>query len=210
MRLHFVLVILAFLLFGQKAVTKISYFPPNTLDENANSSRILEDFCSEQLRAMEEPSLWESSKNQKPQSYRFLWLRSFHHPISVRLDVQQDGSSLLTTKMSDAPGGYNPGKLVVNDTRRITADETTLALHQIERLDFWNLPSFEKAETVGPNGERITRKQLDGAQWIVEGVKGGAYHVVDRWSPKNGPVREIGIMMLEDLAKMELSAKEVY
>jgi hypothetical protein len=84
-------------------------------------------------------------------------------------------------------------------------------LHRIERLNFWTLSPFENPPSeIGPNGERMVTVQFDGAQWIVEGVKGGTYHVVDRWTPKNGPVREIGLMMLEDLAKMELSAKEVY
>ena len=45
------------------------------------------------------------------------------------------------------------------------------------------------------------RNGVDAAQWIFEGLKGGEYHIVDRWSPENGEVHSLGIMMLIDLAK---------
>jgi hypothetical protein len=32
---------------------------------------------------------------------------------------------------------------------------------------------------------------LDGAQAVLEGVKGGRYHVVDRWSPHETPYAEL-------------------
>jgi hypothetical protein len=51
---------------------------------------------------------------------------------------------------------------------------------------------------------------LDGAQWILEGVKNGKYQVTDRWSPEVGPIRNLGIMMLIDLAKLKLLYEEVY
>ena len=34
--------------------------------------------------------------------------------------------------------------------------------------------------------------RADGAQWIVEVREGARYHVVDRWSPDEGRIYEIG------------------
>jgi hypothetical protein len=51
---------------------------------------------------------------------------------------------------------------------------------------------------------------VDGAQWIIEGARNGTYHIVDRWSPEDGEIRALGLLILNDLAKMKLAAKEVY
>jgi hypothetical protein len=51
---------------------------------------------------------------------------------------------------------------------------------------------------------------VDGAQWIIEGVRNGSYHIVDRWSPTNGEIRALGLFMVNELAKMKLAASEVY
>jgi hypothetical protein len=57
----------------------------------------------------------------------------------------------------------------------------------LRELHFGDLPT--RAPSVnGPDG--TTAIGVDGAQSIVEGVKQGKYHVVDRWSPdrrKPGP-----------------------
>ena len=42
-----------------------------------------------------------------------------------------------------------------------------------------------------PSAEERT-DGVDGAQWLVEGIKDGRYHLVDRWSPTDGPVRQSG------------------
>jgi len=210
MERHLAVAILAALLSGQTPIAKESYFPQDSLDETAVSSRSREQWYSEHLRALKEPSLWDSSKSQKLQTYRFLWLRTFDRPISVRLDVQQDGTSLLTTKITNGQGGYKPGKLVVNKSRKLTKDQTTWFLERMEEVSFWKLASFEKPYEIGPNGEKVDLIGVDGAEWIVEGVKDGKYHVVDRWSPEKGPVRVLGIVMLIDLAKLKLLFTEVY
>jgi hypothetical protein len=80
---------LIIILLASVAEAQVRYFPP---DFPAN-------WYTQHLTAFNESSLWESSQTQKTQSYRFLWLRTFHHPIVVRIDVNVDGTSLLTTKM---------------------------------------------------------------------------------------------------------------
>jgi hypothetical protein len=50
---------------------------------------------------------------------------------------------------------------------------------------------------------------LDGAQWVIEGRRVDAYHVVDRWSPRGGPYRDAGLAFLQ-LAGLSATGKEVY
>jgi hypothetical protein len=51
---------------------------------------------------------------------------------------------------------------------------------------------------------------MDGAQWIIEGVKGGKYHVVDRWMPKSGVTYNLGMLLAFGLSKLTVPRKEVY
>ena len=201
----------AVLLVSPTTATPVEYFPAGSLDQTPQSSYTKEQRYSDQLQALKEPSLWELSKVRKVQTYRFLWLRTFNRPISVRLDINQNGTSLLTTKATSGQGGYKPGKLTMNKTRTLTKEQTAWFLDRLAELGFWGLPAYEKPqEGVGLNGEKTVEIGLDGAQWILEGVKDGKYQVTDRWSPKSGPVRVLGIMMLIDLAKLRLLYDEVY
>src|SRR5438034_8332234 len=99
------------------------------------------EWYSKFLTAMNEPSLWEESQTKKTQGYRFLWLRSFHHPVSIRLDISKDGTAVLTTKISNGAGGYEPGRLINNRTQRLGHDQTQRVLNRIEEFKFWTLPT---------------------------------------------------------------------
>jgi hypothetical protein len=74
---------------------------------------------------MGEPSLLDVSRQDSTvEIYRFLWLRSFHHPIAVRLSVRKDGSALLISKETDGKGGYKPGKLIRKTTALLPTEQT--------------------------------------------------------------------------------------
>lgn len=174
------------------------YFPPRSLDEDARGDEFLSQWYSDELRTLDEPSLWELSKSKKEESYRFLWLRTFHHPIAVRIDIKADGSSQLTVKMTSGTGGFRPGHLVRNSKSFLTKEQTDSFLEKIKQHKFWEL-----TPTREPGGN-------DGAEWILEGIKNGTYHTVDRWTPQDGPVRAIGLFMVNELAKLKIPAEELY
>jgi len=67
-----------------------TYFPSGALSDSDRGDSDLARWYSGQLKALDEPSLLAEARNTSTQSYRFLWLRSFHHPIAVRLDVMAD------------------------------------------------------------------------------------------------------------------------
>src|SRR5262249_15746244 len=71
------------------------YSPAGVLGDTSDQHRFRVEWYSKHLAAMGEPSLLELSRAD---AYRFLWLRSFHHPISARLVVRNDGTATLISK----------------------------------------------------------------------------------------------------------------
>lgn len=199
--MRFLLVVSILCLLASCATAQTKYFPEGSFSADHQPDEFTAQWYSEQLTALREPSLWEWSKAQSAPSYRFLWLRTFHHPIAIRLDVNANGTSRLTAKMASGKGGYAPGKLVKDVSVTLSKEQTDWFLGKIEEYKFWDLPSTQ--ETAGTVG-------CDGAQWIVEGIKGRSYRIVERWSPQDGAVRAIGLIMINDLAKLTIKPFELY
>ena len=160
---------------------KGSYFPDAAFGDGRDKYSIAA-WYSKHLRAMGEKSYLTASTPFE--DYRFLWLRSFHHPVSVRI-WRVDDQSFITLKELDGAGGYEPGKLIVNRTRVIQSGEWQAFERLLEKACFWSLPTRENS------------MGNDGAEWIVEGLRAGRYHVVDRWSPQSGDYREACLYVLK-------------
>ena len=175
----------------------IKYFPDSSLDLRRDHFK--SDWYSAQLSALQEPSLYQMIKAANAESYRFLWLRTFHHPVAVRIDVNPDGTSLLTAKMASGAGGYRPGTISEKHSQMLSKEQTSAFLSQVEASKFWRAPN-------PINDQRGT----DGSQWIIEGLKRGRYHVVDRWSPTSGVARQLGFMMAFNLANLKVPKDEIY
>ena len=144
----------------------------------------LNEWYGKHLKAMREPSLLKESRSET-EVYRFLWLRSFHNPIAVRVDRNGSNVNLVVKKLSGA-GGYDPGKLIVSKNLRLDQGQWCEFMGMLERAKYWNEPLDDA------NGAHI-----DGAQWILEGVREGRYHAVDRWTPDDGAFREACVYLLE-------------
>lgn len=134
---------------------------------------------SEMLFALNEPVIKNYTGNKE--IYRFTWLRTFHHPISVRLEKQGD-MIMIFSKVSNGAGGYHPGKIIFDTIVNCTQKQIDTTNSKLENANFWTLPT-ESNEDLG----------LDGSEWIVEVYKNNKYHMVVRWSPNKGTVfRTIG------------------
>jgi hypothetical protein len=175
------------------------YYPADAFGGDLRSSQEWIALYSKYLEAFKEPSLFEQSKSSSSQSYRFLWLRSFHKPVLVRLDVGSDTIGRVTIKIGSGPGVSATGGAVDERIRRLTKQQTDSFLDQINALGFWEL-SPQEDPVSGP----------DGARWIMEGVKNGQYHVAHRWTPKNGAVRALGLDLAIDLGGLRIPAGEIY
>ena len=114
------------------------FFPKSSLDLRGHDFKT--KWYSTQLRALQEPSLFALATNKEAESYRFLWLRSFHHPIAVRVDLQADGSWVLVTKVASGAGGYSPGTLTTDTSRQLTTQEALSFRSKVEGGGFWNRP----------------------------------------------------------------------
>jgi hypothetical protein len=168
----------------------VQYFPKSLFD------KFVVGWYTSHLTAMNEPSLFQMIPNRDAHSYRFLWLRSFHRPIAIRLDIGKRAGGILTVKELSGAGGYDPGMLRLKTIVPMTAAEVSSFLSAVSDIGFWNLPTRE------PN-----LGGLDGAQWVLEGVHAGQYHVVDRWTPREGPYRELCLKLL---AASKLVVDDVY
>jgi hypothetical protein len=90
---------------------------------------------------MNEPSLFELRLNKDMRVYRFLWLRTFDNPISVRLIVNDDSSGRLIAKVTSGAGGYEPGDVTEEIVKPISAENVLALERALEDLDFWDLPT---------------------------------------------------------------------
>ena len=172
------------------------FFPPGAFSERADRHQFVSAWYSKYLSAMDEPSLLKMAEARAHEVYRFTWLRTFHAPFTFRLDVRPDGSGSLLVKSTNGKGGYNAGQLVLNKAVSLDARQVQRFTTALDGLRFWNLPTTDPS-VLG----------LDGAQWIFEGVKGGKYHVVDRWTPESGQFRRV---MLDLVALSGVTVKPVY
>jgi hypothetical protein len=158
----------------------VPYFPSGKLGK---LDSLLSRWYSKQLKGMGEPSLSDPNGTGEF-AYRFLWLRSFHHPISVR--IQKNGvSAVLHAVEFDGAGGYSPGRLAKETNRELSPSELETVMAKLEKAGFWQLKT------------EVDDRGFDGAEWIMEGHQGANYHIVTRWSPESGDFRELCLYFLQ-------------
>lgn len=162
----------------------VEYFPKGS-----------EGWYEPHLIAMGEPSIYAGVA--QGQQVRFLWLRTFHEPVAVRVWAAAQGYRLRAVVLS-GKGGYEPGRIADVVERRLSESEWNAVLKKLRAADFMALPSQE--DSMG----------LDGAQWILESNALGKYHMVDRWSDALTPgYREVCLYLLK-LAGISVPRDEMY
>lgn len=130
-------------------------------------------------------------------AYRFLWIRTFHHPIAVRIQ-KSGGSTVLHALELDGAGGYEWGKTAREVKRELSPTEVEAVTAKLKKAKFWELDS----DPMGAGG-------LDGATWVLEGSHNGKWHRVRLWSPKSARFREACLLFLQ-LADMKVADDEIY
>ncbi len=181
-----------------------NYFPVGVFSPHEGELNWTRKFYSSSLAAMQEPPLFPL-KDKNVEAYRFLWLRSFHPPVSLRL-WQTGNQSYMSTKQLSDVGVPIDGEaiftktLAVNETRSITQEEWAHFQELLKKAGFWSMPTADE----NPIG-------LDGAGWLLEGVKQDQYHVVHRHSPEQRAYREVCIYLLRvSGVKIDESKGELY
>jgi hypothetical protein len=161
------------------------YFPERIFD--AGEDRHVEftlAWYGGELAMRDEPVL-SCPRPGQAEAYRFLFLRSFVPSWVVRVERTAAGADLQATESTcgvvpcdTQPTARRLKRLTGADWNRLTAAAAA--------ADFWNLPAPEKA------------MGLDGETWVIEGLRPGAYHAVERWEPKDGShYRTLGATLLD-------------
>jgi hypothetical protein len=149
------------------------YFPlkENGQDSITNANALdtfMNIWYSKMLFALHEPIL--SDYDGDAEIYRFTWLRTFHNPITIR--VQKKGDSInLTAKVSNGAGGYEPGQISIDKTIAVDIKVWNNIQSKFTNINFWNLPV------------EYDFRGTDGAEWILESATKDKYHFTTRWSP---------------------------
>ncbi len=160
---------------------KNSYFPKNLF-----SYDLKEKWYAENLFSLKEPSLYTKKQNDEKSYFRFFYLRTFDHPLSIRIEIDlKKNEANLYYKECNGAGGYDPGKLVKDKLIKLSKDEISKFEYLYKSLVFEDLPTEQNDAG------------FDGAQWIVEVNQDGKYHLVDRWSPEEGLFRDFCLYFIE-------------
>jgi hypothetical protein len=172
------------------------FFPKSPADRrDRNFDPVQNEWYGKHLRAMNQRSLLTGKSNTDDlETYRFIWLRTFHHPVMVEI-TRGRLEGILRSIETNGAGGYDPGKLYRTDNKSFSKEEWCHFNELLNQANFWSTPSID--EDVGG---------YDGSQWILEGVRGDRYHVVDRWTPHEGAYYQACLYLLtlsgRDVEKM--------
>lgn len=172
------------------------FFPKSAFStREGHDDQFTRAWYTKHLRAMSEPSL-SCGLAHEEEIYRFTWLRTFRHPISVRITRTKNQIKLEAKELSGA-GGYEPGKILRKTNRILTTGQWQEVLSSVEKANFWN------------DQPEVTSIGLDGAQWIYEARRGTTYRVIERWTPEDKNYRNLGLTMIK-LAEWSIPEEEIY
>ena len=143
------------------------------------------------LYGLDEKPLWPP----KPQQviYRFTWMRSFHDQVSITMDVQRQGDAQL--RLHVYRGALQQ---LETSTQTLSKQQVGWVVSLIEGTNFWKMTT----EGEGPQG-------MDGAEWVLEGVRGGQYHIVTRWNASRTPFGKALLELLQ-LSNYNPPKNEIY
>lgn len=150
------------------------------------------EWYSKHLAAMNEPILFNS---ESARIFRFTWLRTFHNPVVIGLRNEKDKITLYW-KVCDGMGGYEPGFIIINQSKELSLTEWNDFSNKIDIIDFWNRSS---------RGNGISG--ADGSIWILEGKDSEKYQVIDSWNGMG--IRETCMILLK-LTGLKIKEEEIY
>jgi len=166
----------------------VTSFPPNTFKSSGGHFTV--QWYSSVLYTLGEKALWPA--DSKLMAYRFVWMRSFHDQVSITMYARPESGGQLRLQIYRRV----PGRLE-SRTQALTKEQVRQVLALIKEANFWNMTTEG-----GPQGN-------DGAEWVLEGVQGGQYHIVTRWDA-SGTVFGKPLLELVRLSNYNPPKNEVY
>jgi bifunctional DNA-binding transcriptional regulator/antitoxin component of YhaV-PrlF toxin-antitoxin module len=175
-----------------------AYFPELVfLPKNKDLNSLTDKMTSVHLKAMKEPSLWKlSHKDRTANVYRFLWFARGQHPICIRL-TQSGETFTLHVAGHDGPPGMTAGRLTLNKDLKLSRQQGERLVGLLAKTAFWTAPVEVKE----------SRGIADGDEIVLEGVKDGKYHVIDRAGSATGEAYEAFCRALLEIANEPAALK---
>jgi hypothetical protein len=148
------------------------------------------------LYSLGEPSLFQMAKDVSGLSYRVSYMSSVPtRCVAARLVVSGDGTGQITTASSACK------RTPVERTKSsASAADVEKFLRLIDNTQFWTMPSTSNERKTDASGHEVI--VLDGADWMIEGLRNGSFHFVYRSNPEASPFTEVGRFLARDLAKL--------
>ena len=165
-------------------------FSTNYLFEIESGKRTAE-WLEVQLVDLQENCLYNNVTKQNSTIYRFTWLRSFHHPIAIRVE-RVENEIMLYWKVGKGAGGYEPKGLKKSGKKRLSLRDWTEFERLIKESNFESLP----------NEKYIP--MTDGATWTLERKSSDSYKA----HHSNWPSKEIKEACLYLLSLTKIKVKE--
>ncbi len=117
--------------------------------------------------------------------FRFLWLRAFHRAALFEVRFKADGTGVFESKLWEEGRRPELGRWVTQRTVALDAKARAAHRETLDHLGFFALPFYDG------------RIGYDGAGWFFEVRDGERSHAVYCWSPEPGPLRELGVSLIE-------------
>ncbi len=183
--------------------TRSEYFLPTVLHADPDVGRLRQDWYADALARLDEPSFLELSR-RPGEGYRFLWLRTWHPAVVVRLHVVGDLAVAEARRLDGRSRPQELGRLAAANRRTVSAADLAALQDALDQVGFWSLPTMDPRDPA--TGDATAE---EGSRWVFEGMHDGQLQVVDRFSPDDPDLVSLGMLMLE-LAGVHPDPREVY
>jgi len=153
------------------------------------------EWLQTQLSDLNKDCLFNNDIRQNSIIYRFTWLRSFHHPIAVRIEKVED-KIMLYWKVGKGAGGYSPQGLKKSGKKKLSLKKW---------LEFENIVKISNFDNI-PNEQYIP--MTDGATWTLERKEPDSFKA----HHSNSPSKEISkaCLYLLDLTNIKVKDDDKY
>ena len=153
------------------------------------------EWLKSQLVGLHEDCLYNNRNNRNSTIYRFTWLRSFHHPIAIRIE-KIENKIMLYWKVGKGAGGYEPKGLKKSGKKRLSLKEWTEFERLVKGSNFDSLP----------NEKYIP--MTDGATWTLERKTSDSFKAHHSNCP-NKEIKEACLYLLS-LTKIKIKEDDKY
>ncbi|MDX2038136.1 MAG: hypothetical protein SFX72_15920 [Isosphaeraceae bacterium] len=181
-----------FLFFGSPLQDEDAFFPKKAFyPRNEFLDDLNIEIYSGHFASFKEPSLWELSKKDKQRVvYRIVWYTMLRDldPLCIRIEKKSEQYTLRLSQHQRGNKSRYGGALVLEQSRKLTSREWAKVASLIDKSGFWTAPA-EIQETRG---------YADGDCILIEGVKDGKHHVIERMAVLAKPsYQELARTLLE-------------